>query len=179
LAELTESLSTGRDRDPTGLLLSRKYVERDLTVALVEASATSPVTVAFLDMNGLKTINDTWGHDEGDKSIRTYLQTINSFVGGGVEAYRGDGGDEVVVVLRGTSISSAKELMQKLLGQLGGERIKDVALAAACGLSTTPDPNTDAAALIDLADKAMYRAKRKKPASAIATDGSDEVELVG
>jgi len=78
-AELEETLQTGRDRDPTGLAIAKKYLERDLSVALLRASAESPVCVALLDMNGLKAFNDdAKNHAVGDAAIRAYLQVIVS-----------------------------------------------------------------------------------------------------
>src|SRR6266446_9302873 len=88
LAELEHALQTGRDRDPTGLMLSKRHLDQDLAIAVLSARPETPVSVAFLDMNGLKAINDRQGHDAGDKAIRTYLQTLSMICGEGVEGYR-------------------------------------------------------------------------------------------
>jgi GGDEF domain-containing protein len=53
----------------------------------------------LIDMNGLKAINDRHGHRAGDTAIRTYLEAVVATFGEHGEAYRGEGGDEVVVLL--------------------------------------------------------------------------------
>ncbi|SRR6266851_2074430 len=103
LSELEQALQAGRDRDPTGLMLSKRHLDRDLAIAVISARPEMPVSVAFLDMNGLKAVNDRYGHAAGDEAIRTYLQVLSMICGNGVEGYRGDGGDEVVLILRAMS----------------------------------------------------------------------------
>ena len=64
----------------------------------LEASEQTPVAVAYLDLNGLKAINDTRGHDAGDVVLKAYFQDASSAL-----ADRGDGyclgGDEVGLIL--------------------------------------------------------------------------------
>ena len=63
LAELEQAIKIGREREPFGILFAARYWERDLRIALLSASKESPVTLCFLDMNGLKAINDVHGHE--------------------------------------------------------------------------------------------------------------------
>lgn len=55
-----------------------RYWERDLRIALLSVSKESPVACCFLDMNGLKAINDNHprGHEAGDDAMREYLRAI-------------------------------------------------------------------------------------------------------
>lgn len=170
-SELKQELRTRRDRDPTGFCLAKRHLLTDLAVALTAASKDTPLSVVFLDMNGLKTINDTHGHHAGDEAIRAYLEAAVATFGEHGEAYRGEGGDEAVVVLPGLAEDRVGKLLDAFVRQLGkdvlvlGDTKIGVRLTASCGSVSTTDPNADATALLKLADATQYRAKveSKKP----------------
>lgn len=161
LSELEQGLQAGRDRDPTGLMLSKRHLDRDLAIAVLSARPEAPVSVAFLDMNGLKSINDRYGHAAGDAAIKAYLLVLSVLCSDGIDGYRGDGGDEVVLVLRETTEDRAAHLIRDVLLKLQAERLEGlrVVLTASCGIRATTDPGVDAALLKDEADKEQYRAK--------------------
>ncbi|NOK15844.1 GGDEF domain-containing protein [Corallococcus carmarthensis] len=163
-AELEETLQTGRDRDPTGLAIAKKYLDRDLSVALLHAAAEAPVCVALLDMNGLKAFNDdAKNHAVGDAAIRTYLQIIISRLDTGWDAYRGEGGDEVTLIMRAVSIDAATSRLQAVLQQLQRETVRvsddERPLSASCGVVTATSSNTAIGALFERVEAAQYRAK--------------------
>lgn len=159
LAELEQAIKTGRERDPFGILLDRRYWERDLRIALLSASKESPVAFCFLDMNGLKAINDTKGHDAGDEAIRTFFRVVAASVEETGDAYR-RGGDEVVIILPGTNAVVAGALMAALLKQLGEEKVDGVEkLTASCGVGITVDPEMDPRKFSQAVDEVQYKAK--------------------
>ena len=125
LAELEHAIKTGREREPFGILYGARYWERDLRIALLSASQDAPVALCFLDMNGLKSINDTHGHEAGNDAIRTFLRVIAANVEEVGDAYR-YGGDEVVVILQCTDADKAGALMAALLKELGEEKIESL-----------------------------------------------------
>lgn len=165
LSELEQQLKTGRGHDPTGLCLAKRHLMTDLAIAITSAGRETPLSVAFFDMNGLKAINDTHGHQAGDESIRAYLEAVVTTFEEYGEAYRGEGGDEVVVVLPGVADELAGKLLGTFVRQLGkvaivlGNARVAVRLTAACGSVSTTDPNEDAAVLLKRADDVQYRAK--------------------
>jgi diguanylate cyclase (GGDEF)-like protein len=165
LSELQQQLKTGRDRDPTGLCVAKRHLLTDLAVALTSVDKATPLSVVFLDMNGLKVINDAHGHRAGDEAIRAYLEAVVATFGEHGEAYRGEGGDEAMVVLPNTSDEGAGKLLGTFVRQLGkdalvlGDAKTAVRLTASCGSASTTDPNEDAAAVLERSDKAQYRAK--------------------
>ena len=65
MADLEDALKRNRDRDPSGVMISKRHFERDLAVAVLHASAEAPLAVTIFDMNNLKPINDQHGHDAG------------------------------------------------------------------------------------------------------------------
>jgi diguanylate cyclase (GGDEF)-like protein len=164
LSELMQQIKTGRDRDPTGLLLAKRHLLPDLAIAILYASEATPLSVAFLDMNGLKLINDTHGHDAGDHAIRAFFQAVIATLGEIGEAYL-NGGDEVVVILPNVADEQAGKLLDAFVRELGkdtlslGKGLVSTTLTASCGAASTVNPNDDAKAFLDRADAAQYRAK--------------------
>lgn len=158
LAELDQSIKTGREREPFGILFGARYWERDLRIALLSASNDAPVALCFLDMNGLKAINDSLGHEAGNDAIRTFMRSVAANVEGLGDAYR-YGGDEVVVILPGTNADTAGRLMAALLKQLGEEKIQGSGLTASCGVGVCIDPGHDPKAFSAAVDAMQYKAK--------------------
>jgi diguanylate cyclase (GGDEF)-like protein len=163
LSELRRQLKTGRDRDPTGICLARRHLLTDLAVALTATDKDAPLSVVFIDMNGLKAINDAHGHHAGDEAIRAYLEAVVATFGEHGEAYRGEGGDEAVVILPKADDGRAGNLLGVFVRQLGKDVVSlggvEHRLTASCGSASTVDPGADAQALHDRADATMYRAK--------------------
>jgi diguanylate cyclase (GGDEF)-like protein len=159
LAELEQLLSTGRDRDPTGTFVSRRYFDRDLTVAITRAAPEQPVCLAIVDMNGLKALNDQHGHAAGDEAIRRYLTTIAAVLPQGATGYRGDGGDEVFVISRGVAADEMIVALRVALKALTHAVVCGETLSAACGLRVLTEPSESAAACVEQTDQAQYRAK--------------------
>lgn len=186
-AELEQALRSGRDRDPTGLFWSKRHLRPGMVTALVGATSTSPVAVAYLDMNGLKAINDDLGHAAGDAAIRAYLQSVAEALGDGAEGFRGDGGDELVVVMRNISGEQARGVILAALRAMGGRTVTlDQAtnrkgLTAVCGIVVATSTDPDADALIARADAEQKRAKEASQGevrrSVIAVEGG-QVEFV-
>lgn len=159
LSELEQALKTGREREPFGILLAARHWERDLRMALLSASKETPVALGFLDMNGLKAINDSLGHEAGNEAIRAFLRTVAAIVDGTGDAYR-YGGDEVIVILPATNVDAAAKLMTILLRQLGEEKIDRIGkLTASCGVGVADDPDIDPKTFSEAVDAIQYKAK--------------------
>ncbi len=160
LGELEQQLLAGRDLDPFGIVLNKRHVIKDLTIAILNASRDEPLSVAYLDLNGLKRVNDARGHQAGDELLKTYLRVVVALMGARSEAYR-DGGDEVVVIMPTTPSRMARSMMSGLLRQLKRETCEGLdAITASCGIATTEDPDTDAKEFLARADQAQLQAKQ-------------------
>jgi diguanylate cyclase (GGDEF)-like protein len=164
LSELQQQLKSGRDRDDTGLLWRKRHLAVDLTIDVLSASKETPLSVAFLDMNGLGAINNIHGHDAGDQAIHAFFQTVVATLGERGEVYR-NGGDEVVVIMPNVTDDGAIRLFAIFVQQLGkdvlilGDAKVTTTLTASCGSASATEPNDDAAAFLKRADAAQYRAK--------------------
>jgi diguanylate cyclase (GGDEF)-like protein len=187
LSELKQALTTGRTRETFGILWEGRHLETDLQIAILDASEDLPLSLGYLDMNGLKQINDTIGHDAGDLALRAYFQAVSTVLADKGEAYR-TGGDEVIAVLPSHKLEKATGRLQKVCRLVMGEKIEFAGhklspLSLSVGIVTTIDAKTKHIELRQRAEKAMYRAKKEphgpeglRP-SAIAAE-EDPVELV-
>lgn len=113
----------------------------------------------FVDLDGLKTINDRHGHEEGDAAIRRAAERIRSCMRDGDTVAR-FGGDEFVVLCESLDDESqARRVAERILDRLrsGGQN----ALSASIGVAFDHAGGLSALELIGRADAAMYRAKSR------------------
>ena len=138
------------------------YLERELDSA---ARAHRRLGVVFLDMDKLKKINDTLGHEEGDRALIRFARHLQQVVRSGDLVAR-LGGDEFVIVLGDVSRhADIDATLQRALFAQAPEASpgSGKAIAASCsiGVSIYPDDGRDAQTLLRNADLAMYRAKQR------------------
>src|SRR5450755_165338 len=120
------------------------------------------LAVLFLDLDRFKHINDTLGHDFGDRVLRNAAQRLLQCVRSSDTVSR-QGGDEFVIVLSEIAHSQdAEGCAAKILSALSAPvRIDehDLYITASIGIATYPDDGNDAETLLKHADLAMYHAK--------------------
>jgi diguanylate cyclase (GGDEF)-like protein len=144
--------------DPLTGLQNRSALRRRLD------DATGPVTLAIIDLDDFKPVNDTHGHDAGDLVLQAVATRL-------AETVRADdlvvrfGGDEFAVVFADdTSPDGAAHLAERITTAIGAPIVVGpdltVAVTACVGLATAP-----ADLVVHQADSALYRAKRQKPPS--------------
>ncbi|GAC1610133.1 MAG: hypothetical protein NVS3B26_15270 [Mycobacteriales bacterium] len=141
-----------------------------------------PVTVCFIDFDGFKAVNDTYGHDAGDRLLHEVAQRISA--GLGQERVFRIGGDEfVVIALDLDEVDSAGLVLRlsDLIGQPVAIRDGEIVIAASIGVAS-------AAARIGIdhllreADADMYQIKGRPlredvPGSRVNTDVRDQTNL--
>lgn len=122
----------------------------------------SGIGVLFIDFDGFKAVNDSYGHDAGDRLLVELASRLRDGVRAGDTVAR-LGGDEFVVLLDGaTGPEDAARVAAKVLEAVrapfrhGGH---DLAVTASVGVSTYPEDGASAEALLRSADAAMYEAK--------------------
>src|SRR5262249_48286806 len=146
------------------ILWDIRHWERDVQIAILEARQTSPLAIGYLDMNGLKQINDRLGHDAGDLALRTYFEAIASILDDSGQAYRLSGGaDEVLVALPNHDVNAAAQIVRLACTKLMNERLwptrPDALLSIAAGIVTCTDPGSSPTELRSAADEEQQRAK--------------------
>jgi diguanylate cyclase (GGDEF)-like protein len=113
--------------------------------------------LVFVDLNKFKQINDTLGHDVGDKVLQKLSSIIKSYISSSDLLVR-MGGDEFLVVLKNKDESIAKDLMKKILEEF--KKSFEFSPTFSWGISKIEDNNIDNA--IRKADDLMYKMKRGK-----------------
>jgi diguanylate cyclase (GGDEF)-like protein/PAS domain S-box-containing protein len=123
-----------------------------------------PLAVLFLDLDGFKHINDSLGHEIGDKLLQLVAQRAVACVRASDTVCR-YGGDEFVILLTQVADSGdAAFIAEKALAALAVPHVifeRNVQLNASVGISIYPQDGHDAETLIKNADTAMYQAKGK------------------
>ncbi len=118
------------------------------------------LSVLFFDIDHFKKVNDTYGHDTGDKVLKKVAETINTSVREGDTVARW-GGEEMVASLLGANETDAKskaEEIRKTIESLVFEDVPDLKVTISIGVATnSKDSSFDV--LVNSADKALYKAK--------------------
>jgi diguanylate cyclase (GGDEF)-like protein/PAS domain S-box-containing protein len=145
-------------------LPNRVLLADRLQLALVQASRNqSLLAVAFLDLDGFKPVNDTLGHDYGDKLLIEVALRLKSCVRGGDTVAR-LGGDEFVLLLVGLeSAQEAQNAIERVLETLALPcqlKEESVSISASIGVTLYPLDGADPEVLLRHADQAMYAAKQ-------------------
>ena len=164
--ELEDRLRQQALHDPlTGLPNRLLLLDRAEHALAAGRRARRPVSLLFLDLDGFKAVNDTHGHDAGDRVLQTVAHRIEQVLRPGDTAAR-LGGDEFVVLCPDTTaeqgVAVAQRLRDALAGPLG---LEDVHLSVSVGASLQeaagPDEDTTelALALLRQADRRMYDVK--------------------
>jgi diguanylate cyclase (GGDEF)-like protein len=159
-AQLRELATT----DPlTGLVNYRRLLEVLRTEMVRSRRTGRPFALLFLDMNGLKRINDKFGHLVGSRSLCRIADTLRR-VARATDTTARFGGDEFAVVLPETDAAGAHVLLDRLHQRLASDADKP-ALSVSGGLAEFPRDGDTPTLLMRSADKALYEAKlRHAPA---------------
>ena len=138
-------------------LYNRAFFDEQLLQ--MEKRRKEPVSIIIADLNGLKRVNDTLGHQAGDKLIRRAAEVLKaSFEAGQVVARIG--GDEFAAILPETNEQMAAEAIEhiRVLIGLNNKYYREPELSLSLGTATSR-PDLSLEKVISIADDAMYRDK--------------------
>jgi diguanylate cyclase (GGDEF)-like protein len=141
----------------TGLLNRRGFTD----VAARTLRADTQSAVALLDLDHFKAINDRFGHDEGDRVLTAFGRRLEEGLRRGDRAARW-GGEEFAILMPGTQLDDAAEIIERLRLLLRIDSITDAdrpPLTFSCGVTALRDYQSFSAAMAK-ADQALYDAKR-------------------
>jgi diguanylate cyclase (GGDEF)-like protein len=138
--------------------------------------------VLLFDLDGFKSVNDTWGHSAGDRVLTIVGERARKCVRASDTVGR-QGGDEFLAILPETGLEGALGVAEKLREALQepyplGE--VEARLSASVGVALYPDHGSDPESLQRAADAALYRAKREgKNRIAVATGATRPGDAAG
>jgi diguanylate cyclase (GGDEF)-like protein/putative nucleotidyltransferase with HDIG domain len=169
VAKLHQAAKTAAATDPlTGLANRRTFFAR--LRSELEGDPLVAVTVAVLDVNGLKQLNDQFGHGAGDEA----LIRIGELLSAGVrdhDTVARIGGDEFAILFPGAPLFAAERVMRRVASNIAegaladGKRLPTIAW----GVADAHERPITVDALVDAADRAMYRHKQLTRGSRAST----------
>ena len=168
ITRLKESLADVRREattDPMTNLLNRRTFDMRLRRALKQAKAErSALSVMMLDVDHFKRVNDNHGHNTGDLVLRLIGRLLNESIKGRDTAAR-YGGEEFAIIMAGADLHASATVANQICSTLAARPIVLKSSGKSIGMVTLSvgvaqfQPGDTAAALLDRADVALYRAK--------------------
>nr|WP_026082461.1 CHASE2 domain-containing protein [Mastigocladopsis repens] len=149
--------------DPLTGLPNRKFFAEQLQESLLWAQEHNLlIGLLFIDLDGFKQVNDTLGHEMGDRLLVTIARRLTHCLRSSDTVSR-LGGDEFTVILRAIpKVPVAARVAEKILATITEPILLEghlTIISASIGISVYPRNSQDSEILIKLADNAMYRAK--------------------
>lgn len=142
------SLRLGRDRLHQAILSAQRH---NLIMALM-----------FIDLDGIKTVNDTYGHAAGDTVLKIISARIKDILRI-TDTIARIGGDEFIAILTNMKTSDViDKIATKLINAINEPIIyqkHSLIVSASIGIALSPEHGTDSAVLLKKADQAMYQVK--------------------
>ncbi len=165
LRRLQETLAAHALRDPLTGLANRRLLDELLDTELARSRRTgTPLAVAYVDVDGLKQVNDAHGHDAGDVVLRETARRLLKAVRGADVVAR-IGGDEFVVVYEPDDPASDHlvDRIEDLLAEpIDIGAADSIRCPASVGTADTRTVGTNPERLLAAADDAMYQVKRAR-----------------
>jgi diguanylate cyclase (GGDEF)-like protein len=164
LANLT-NLAQAQNRAQTDALTelpNRRALDAMLKGMFAQANRTgTSLSLALVDVDHFKEVNDTFGHDCGDELLLTVATALAQSVRASDFVAR-LGGDEFVVALPATDLDGASHVAQKLGAAARNARVLGFSweITASLGIASYPDHGSNVEAVMRSADTALYEAKK-------------------
>ncbi len=130
----------------------------DLQYIATSRSGT-PLSIAFIDLDDFKQINDAYGHEAGDLALEAASEGLRASIRSGDMLVRW-GGEEFVVILPGATSDEAWQVMERVRANGLGKRPDGSLLTASIGIAERiQDHAEECRQLVEIADQRMYQAK--------------------
>lgn len=159
LEELTRTLDLRATTDPLTGLFNRRRFNRELAKEILRAARyKSPLSLVLFDIDRFKSINDTYGHQAGDKLLIELSRFVSAQIRANDVLTRW-GGDEFMILTPGCSVEMAAQMAENLRSALQGIVIDGVGtISCSFGVAQFEEGDTPDT-LMARADEAMYEAK--------------------
>lgn len=120
-----------------------------------------PISIAMVDVNGLKLVNDVFGHSSGDELLVRIANAIKSNINDDDILAR-TGGDEFVIILPNTTLKSATEICNRISKTIESEEINNIVQSVSIGLATKTSNDQQIEEVMRSAEDKMYSNKLYK-----------------
>jgi diguanylate cyclase (GGDEF)-like protein len=117
-----------------------------------------PLTLALMDIDHFKKVNDTYGHDMGDEILRDVAKLIINMTRA-TDIFARYGGEEFIICMPETDIDKAQSAIEKIRAHISAHTFAHKKIVTACFGLASNDAHKDIEQLIHEADQAMYEAK--------------------
>ena len=157
----SRELESQAHTDPLTGLGNLRALQRQLATLLdVGKRYGQPFALLLMDIDGLKRINDSYGHQAGDRVLMQVAMSLRRSIRS-VDTAARIGGDEFCILLPQQDLKSAAKLAARLATAVEEEVASpgDPPVTVSIGVAASPEHGADAESLVDTADRAMYRAK--------------------
>jgi len=155
-------MEAAASQDPLTGLLNRRGLEADAPAVLRAAGNEAPgCSLLYLDLDGLKEVNDSLGHEAGDCLLAEFAARVHACTRG-PDLFARLGGDEFALLLPETDLAGAQDVARRIMEALRDPvRIGDaqVACGVSIGIAQQPLHGAELKDLLQAADRAMYAAK--------------------
>jgi len=115
----TEQLRFMANNDPLTKVFNRRGIEKMFEGAVQSLGAGKPLSLAYIDLDRFKLINDLFGHAAGDEVLKQVCERMELMLAGGQRIGR-VGGDEFVIVMPDTAIPLASLICRGIVDRIGG-----------------------------------------------------------
>ena len=165
-------------RDPLSTLYNRRYMNLYFEENFIrKKDDRHVVSLAMIDIDHFKNINDTYGDRFGDIAIETVAGIVKKYAhANGGKAFR-YGGEEFVVILSDVDITTAGEIFENVRREIKSTAIvsenNSAHVNVSIGVTEYPSITKDISKLIDRADKAMYYSKQHGRDQLVIDNGLD------
>ena len=143
-------------------LPNRNGLKQALEASLMRSDGSRPLALIYVDLDGFKAINDTYGHKTGDRLLQLVSDRLRRLVRSGDLVAR-IGGDEFIVISEQIGVGLLKRFGDRLVREISQpyqlEGTITVKIGASVGIALAPEHGLDLESLMGAADAALYRAK--------------------
>jgi len=143
-------------------LYNRRFYEEELK--RIDTARNLPMTIVMGDVNGLKLINDSFGHIIGDELLKKVAIAIK-------KGCRADdiiarlGGDEFIVLLPHTDVTETEIIINRIKSILSKEKVKELEISISFGYGIKEDVTTTIQEVFKIAEDNMYKNKFSESSS--------------
>lgn len=158
-------------------LYNRRYCEEQLNRAFEHSMRyLRPLSFVLFDTDHFKQVNDTYGHRVGDRVLEEVSATL-AHAARSADLVARYGGDEFAIIAPETGRDEAFRLAERMRLKIEATAVRvgdlDIPMTLSAGIASAPAENlTDAATMIDEADRALYRAKEQGRNRTVVAQGN-------